>query len=182
MRPSDLTTVMFLCCFQVEVTFNFLEIRAMNTYPEHQVTHWSPIFFLLFGHSYQYKVWLWKPVLSIHYRLSSIQTRPPTHWDCRHRTSWITWSATSTTPSLGSSTTPFMRKPHRASLPRAKKQVFLFFYCLCWGAKTSWPTLTALDSALASWQLHFWAAFLFSSQMHSCIAVVCIQLMCHGRL
>lgn len=27
-----------MCCRQVEVTFNFLEIRAMNTYPEHQVT------------------------------------------------------------------------------------------------------------------------------------------------
>lgn len=26
-----------LCCLQMEVTFNFLEIRAMNTYPEHQV-------------------------------------------------------------------------------------------------------------------------------------------------
>lgn len=29
--------VMHLCFSQVEVTFNFLEIRAMNTYPEHQV-------------------------------------------------------------------------------------------------------------------------------------------------
>lgn len=32
------TTMMFFCRFQMEVTFNFLEIRAMNTYPEHQVT------------------------------------------------------------------------------------------------------------------------------------------------
>ena len=30
-------TVMFSFFFQMEVTFNFLEIRAMNTYPEHQV-------------------------------------------------------------------------------------------------------------------------------------------------
>lgn len=27
-----------MCRPQVEVTFNFLEIRAMNTYAEHQVT------------------------------------------------------------------------------------------------------------------------------------------------
>lgn len=163
---------MFLCCFQTEVTFNFLEIRAMNTYPEHQVTHWNSKCFPAETLKAASIITIEK--LSI-YRLSSIQTRPPTRWDYRPRTSWITWSATSTMPSPESSTTPFMRKHLQASSPGAEKQVFLFLCCMRWGAKTSWPTLTALDSALASWQLHFRAAFLFSSQMHSCIAVVCIQ-------
>lgn len=40
--------MMFFCCLQMEVTFNFLEIRAMNTYPEHQVTLMMSFLFLLF--------------------------------------------------------------------------------------------------------------------------------------
>lgn len=44
----------FFGCFQVEVTFNFLEIRAMNTYPEHQVK----TFFLPFVSSQQWRVLL----------------------------------------------------------------------------------------------------------------------------
>lgn len=39
--------VMSFCYFQMEVTFNFLEIRAMNTYPEHQVTAFVPAFWSL---------------------------------------------------------------------------------------------------------------------------------------
>lgn len=47
------TAMTFFCCLQMEVTFNFLEIRAMNTYPEHQVTpnvsfHCISFIFLLF--------------------------------------------------------------------------------------------------------------------------------------
>lgn len=41
----------------MEVTFNFLEIRAMNTYPEHQVTRLRWFFFsLLLGSSQRYVV------------------------------------------------------------------------------------------------------------------------------
>lgn len=41
----------------MEVTFNFLEIRAMNTYPEHQVTRLRCFFFsLLLGSSQRYVV------------------------------------------------------------------------------------------------------------------------------
>ena len=65
------------------------------------------------------------------YRLSSTQTRPPTRWDYRPRTSWITWSTTSTTPSPESSTTPFMRKHLRASLPPVKELRSLLFVCVC---------------------------------------------------
>lgn len=64
------------------------------------------------------------------YRLSSTQTRPPTRWDYRPRTSWITWSTTSTTPSPESSTTPFTRKHLRASLPPAKELRSLLL-CVC---------------------------------------------------
>lgn len=48
--------------------------------------------------------------LSCTCRSSSTRTRPPTRSGCRPRTSWITWSATSTTRSRASSTTPFTRK------------------------------------------------------------------------
>ncbi len=64
------------------------------------------------------------------YRLSSTQTRQRTRWGCRPRISWITWSATSTTPSPECSTTPFMRKDPWASSPRAQStscSVFVLF-------------------------------------------------------
>lgn len=96
----------------MEVTFNFLEIRAMNTYPEHQVRTFVSCH-LLPDISVKYYNGKIKP-MSLCYRLSSTQTRPPTLWGCRPRTSWITWSATSTTPSPECSTTPFMRKHRRA--------------------------------------------------------------------
>lgn len=55
--------------------------------------------------------------LSCTCRSSSTRTRPPTRSDCRARTSWTTWSATSTTRSRASSTTPSTRK----RLPAARQ-------------------------------------------------------------
>lgn len=101
---------------QVEVTFNFLEIRAMNTYSEHQVKPGASVPLLPRRP--------FADQLSCTCRSSSTQTRPPTPSGCRLRTSWTTWSATSTTRSLASSTTPFMRKWFPTARSEANVHVF----------------------------------------------------------
>lgn len=120
----------------------------MNTYTEHQVRPMSLL-------TRRPRLWRRFKLMSLCHRWSSIQIRPPSPWDFRTRTSWITWSATSTTLSSGSSTTPFMRKHHWASLPAASCQVF-GCVCVCW---TVWwrslLTVTGPGSAEQIWQLHF---------------------------
>lgn len=171
---SMCTTLMFFCYFQMEVTFNFLEIRAMNTYPEHQVTTFFSCH--LVPHStvnYYYR----KTLMSIHYRLSSIQTKLPTHWDCRPRTSWITWSATSTTPSPESSTTPFMRKHNKASSPQAKKQVFLFLVSYALRSENNFKCVGKLAaSPLGSFPLQQPNVFLYLCSLHAAHFCVTVDL------
>lgn len=164
----------------MEVTFNFLEIRAMNTYPEHQVMRLRWFFFsLLLGSS----------LCSIIFNKLSC----PCTGCHRHRQDHLLAETTDPGPA-GSHGQPHQLRPlpslqqlHlRVSIsehPCLRWRNYALCCCVCvwlracvrarWGVKTSWPTLTALDSTLASWQPHFRPALLFSSQMHSCIAVVC---------
>lgn len=124
-------------------------------------------------------------------RWSSTRTRPPTLCGCRHRISWITWSATSTTPCPESSTTPFTRKhrhPHPSSYPPALSFSF--------GVVSSPRSRGKLADANSSRQsvgklaASLWGFFplqqpnAFFSSFSFCAAAVCIQLIsaCHSGL
>lgn len=153
----------FSCYCQVEVTFNFLEIRAMNTYPEHQVR--TPSVHLAANNvvnGYQGKLFCLFPAGYHRYRQDYLHAE------------------TADAGAAGPHGRPHQLRP-RPSLQQLHLCVSitdLLYFCLsvfvlC--VLRSWPTLTALDSVSASWQLHFWAAFLFSSGAHSRFALVSIH-------
>lgn len=165
---SEMHVALF-CGFQIEVTFNFLEIRAMNTYPEHQV---------------KLEVNFFCCCLDLHSCRKCLCTVVSIAGRHRYRQDHLLIAPADTGP-VGSHGRPHqlrslssLQQLHLcvsiSEQPQEKKLVLHFYsivcvYVLCW------PTLTALDTVLASWQLHFRAAFLFSSQKHCCIPAVCLQ-------
>lgn len=86
------------CCFQVEVSFNFLEIRAMNTYPEHQVGLTHPV--------------LLSPHISVNYPGRTIMSCPCTgcHW---YRQDYLLTEATDPGPAW-SCGQPYQLRPFQS--------------------------------------------------------------------
>lgn len=132
-------------------------------------------------------------------RLSSTRTRPPTRCGCRRRSSWITWSATSTTPCLESSTTPFTRKHHRAAalvplppssplLPPASS--FSFGVVPSPRSRGKLANVNSSRQSVGNLAASLWGFFplqqpnAFFSSFIFCIAAVRIQLIsaCHSGL
>lgn len=169
----------------MEVTFNFLEIRAMNTYPEHQVT--PP---LALSSCPAPSV---RPLPSASVEMCC---RPPA--GCHRHGQDHLLAAAADAGAAGSHgqphqlrpvsslqqlhlrvsiigqppSSPFPRPPPFSLRPRLSVSVL----CLRQGAEASWPTLTALDRVLATWQPHFGAFFLFSSQMHFSLLLFFVSL------
>lgn len=123
-------------------------------------------------------------------RLSLTQTRPPTRCGCRRRSSWITWSTTSTTPCLGSSTTPFTRKHHHAAPPHPPALSFSFGVVPPPRSRGKLADVNSSRQSVGKLAASLVGCFplqrpnAFFSSFIFCIAVVGIQLIsvCHNRL
>lgn len=134
--------------FQVEVTFNFLEIRAMNTYPEHQV---------------------WRISSAPSYRLKSNYYRggapfPPTGCH-RHRQDYVL-AETADAGAAGSCGQPYQLRS-LPGLPQLYLCVSLHWkapvfgrFCVL-GRKREVGRLLGLACGLASFHVHAFSFFCF---------------------